>query len=107
MTHFPMKSTLILTLAFLIFLLAGCGDTMQRVYLQGHQAQVNEAVSDDIRPVRFRVEPGTPARLIGQQLQTAGLIQDARLFEAYVRVSGVAAQLEAGDFVLSPAMTLA
>ena len=106
MINFPMKLKLII-LSMLLLFLAGCGDLMQRVYMQGRQAQVNEAVSADSRPVRFRVEPGTPARLIGQQLQTAGLINDARLFEAYVRVSGVAAQLEAGDFVLSPAMTLA
>lgn len=98
---------LILILLFLALPLTGCGDLMQRAYLQGRQAQVEQAVSTDPRPVRFRVEPGTPARLIGQQLQTAGLISDARLFEAYVRVTGVAAQLEAGDFVLSPAMTMA
>lgn len=102
-----MKQKLIFTFALLAFLLSGCGDLMQRTYLQGRQAQVNQAVSEETRPVRFRVEPGTPARLIGQQLQTAGLISDARLFEAYVRVNGVAAQLEAGDFVLSPAMTMA
>jgi len=97
----------ILILLFLALPLTGCGDLMQQLYLQGRQAQVEQAVSTDTRPVRFRVEPGTPARLIGQQLQTAGLISDARLFEAYVRVTGVAAQLEAGDFVLSPAMTMA
>lgn len=80
---------------------------MQQVYLQTHGAQIQQAVSTDTRPIRFTVEPGTPARLIGQQLQTAGLITDARLFEAYVRVNGLAAGLEAGAFILSPNMTLA
>ncbi|MEZ4620718.1 MAG: endolytic transglycosylase MltG [Caldilineaceae bacterium] len=87
--------------------LTACGDTMQRVYLQGRTKQVNQAVSTDSRPVRFVVESGTPARMIGQNLASAGLITDARLFEAYVRVNGLAAQLEAGTFILSPAMTMA
>lgn len=93
-------------LLLILFSLAGCGDVMQRVYLQGRQEQVNQAVSAADHPTRFVVEPGTPARLIGQNLADAGLINDARLFEAYVRVSGVSAQLEAGTFVLSPAMTM-
>jgi UPF0755 protein len=90
-----------------LFLLSGCGDITQRVYLQGRTAEVNRAVSTENSPVRFVVESGTPARLIGQNLQNAGLINDARLFEAYVRVNGLATQLEAGTFILSPAMTLA
>ena len=80
---------------------------MLRVYLQTHSAQVQQAASTEPKPVRFVVEPGSPARLIAQQLQAAGLITDARLFEAYVRVNGLAAGLEAGAFILSPSMTLA
>src|SRR5690606_711100 len=51
-------------------------------------------------------EPGTPARVIGSNLRDAGLITDELLFEAYVRVNGLAGQLEAGTFILSPSMTL-
>lgn len=94
----------------LVVICAACGfgsEAMLRFYLQTHRAQVDQAASTDASPLRFTVEPGTPARLIGQQLQAAGLITDARLFEAYVRVNGVAAGLEAGVFILSPAMTLA
>lgn len=58
------------------------------------------------RAVRFEVAPGTPARGIGQSLQDAGLIHDAALFEAYVRVNGFANQLAAGMFLLSPTMTI-
>lgn len=94
----------------LLFTLAGCGmgsEAMLQVYLRTHQAEVNQPAATDARPVRFTVEPGTPARLIGQQLLDAGLITDARLFEAYVRVNDIADQLEAGAFILSPTMTLA
>ncbi|MEZ4726506.1 MAG: endolytic transglycosylase MltG [Caldilineaceae bacterium] len=101
---------LVTLLGSLVYGIAACSlgsEAMLRVYLQTNGAQVNQAAGADTRPVRFTVEPGTPARLIGQQLQTAGLITDVRLFEAYVRVNGLAAQLEAGTFVLTPAMTLA
>jgi UPF0755 protein len=94
----------------LLLLMAGCGlggAAMQQFYLQTHSAEVQQAASTDARPVRFTVAPGTPARMIGQQLAAAGLITDARLFEAYVRVNGLVAGLEAGAFILSPSMTLA
>jgi UPF0755 protein len=51
------------------------------------------------------VEPGTPARTIAENLAGQGLITDARLFEAYVRTTGMAERLEAGTFTLSPDMT--
>lgn len=56
--------------------------------------------------MRFVVEAGAPARLIGQKLQRAGLIQDELLFEAYVRVNGLENRLDAGVFILAPSMTL-
>lgn len=50
--------------------------------------------------------PGSTARSISQNLQDRGLITDARLFEAFVRANGLAANLEAGTFQLSPHMTI-
>ena len=52
--------------------------------------------------MRFVVEPGTPARGIGEDLVAAGLISDDLLFEAYVRVNDLAEKLEAGTFILCP-----
>lgn len=98
------------TLLALFLFLSGCSlgsEMMLRVYLQTHSAQVQQAASTDNKPVRFVITPGSPARTIAQQLQAAGLITDARLFEAYVRVNNLAAGIEAGAFILSPAMTLA
>ncbi|MBX3013508.1 MAG: endolytic transglycosylase MltG [Caldilineaceae bacterium] len=108
---FPFQRIVLSLLIFSLSLVAaGCrigGAGMQQVYLQMNREKVQQAASTTPRPVRFVVAPGTPARLIGQQLETAGLITDAQLFEAYVRVNGLAAGLEAGAFILSPSMTLA
>lgn len=93
-------------------LVAACGGSMtggERVletYLNANQEELLLPASVDNRPVRFVVEPGTPARAIGKQLLEEGLITDDLLFEAYVRVNGFANQLEAGTFILNPAMTL-
>lgn len=58
------------------------------------------------RPTQFVVAPGSAARAIAENLANRGLITDARLFEAFVRVNGLAGQLEAGTFQLSPHMTI-
>lgn len=82
------------------------GQPALRAYLSANQAQLTRPYSVDDRPIRFEVEPGAPARAIGQRLQEAGLIGDDLLFEAYVRVNGLDANLSAGAFVLSPAMSM-
>jgi UPF0755 protein len=100
-------SMLLIGLALVMF--AACSNGGERalsVYLTANQDQLARPAGADDQPVRFTVEPGSPARVIGQQLEDAGLIRDALLFEAYVRVNGLSNQLEAGDFILSPAMTL-
>lgn len=91
-----------------VLVVAGCTRTGPglEVYLRTNAAEVDKPASVDTRPVKFVVEPGTPARVIGQQLEQAGLIRDATLFEAYVRVNELDYRLEAGTFVLSPSMSL-
>jgi UPF0755 protein len=89
--------------------LAGCGsggERMLSVYLASNREELSVPNSVDDTPVRFVVEPGTPARQIGRNLQSAGLIADDLLFEAYVRVNGLDDRLEAGTFVLNPSMSL-
>lgn len=91
------------------FSLAACssgGERLLNTYLDTHQAQLQQPISVDTRPVRFVVQSGTPARMIGQNLVKAGLIADDRLFEAYVRVNGLDQKLAAGTFILAPSMTL-
>lgn len=98
---------LFLALVLLVNGCAGGGERVLTAYLNSNLELVNKPASVDTRPLRFTVEPGTPARAIGQKLVEAGLITDDLLFEAYVRVNGLADRLEAGTFVLSPSMTLA
>ena len=100
-------TVLTLLLGILGGVLAGCSRAdMLASYLESHRDELQRPASMDQRPVRFVVEPGTPARAIAQELQARGLIRDATLFEAYVRVQGVANRLEAGTFVLSPSMSM-
>ncbi|MCB0085311.1 MAG: endolytic transglycosylase MltG [Caldilineaceae bacterium] len=107
--YIPISRSLVGILILILLVLAGCnaGDRALSVYLRMNQAAVEQPYRADPREVRFEVEPGTPARVIGSNLVAAGLIGDDRLFEAYVRVNGLVNQLEAGTFVLSPSMTLA
>jgi UPF0755 protein len=99
---------LLLVIMVLPPMLAACarGSVGLDVYLRTNQAEVDKPASVDDRPVRFEVAPGTPARAIGQNLEQAGLIRDATLFEAYVRVNGLDNRLAAGGFSLAPSMTL-
>lgn len=95
-----------LRIVLALFALAACGrQEMLAAYLKGNRDELRQPASVDGRPVRFVVAPGTPARTIAQELQAAGLISDATLFEAYVRVNGLANRLEAGTFILTPNMT--
>lgn len=97
-----------LLLVLMLAALSACsgGERVLQTYLNANRDALTRPVSVDSRPVRFEVAPGTPARVIGQQLREAGLIGDDLLFEAYVRINGLAASLEAGTFILAPNMTL-
>ncbi|RIK40622.1 MAG: endolytic transglycosylase MltG [Chloroflexi bacterium] len=99
----------IAAVASVALVLAACrlgGQPALGAYLRANERQLTRPYSVDDRPVRFVIEPGTPARMVAQQLQEAGLIGDDLLFEAYVRVNGLDARLNAGTFVLSPSMTM-
>ena len=91
----------------LSLVLAGCtGDTVLSAYLETNRAKLDQPVSTEPRPTQFVIQPGQPARTIAENLANAGLISDARLFEAYVRVNGLASSLQAGAYQLSPSMTI-
>ncbi|MEM7537187.1 MAG: endolytic transglycosylase MltG [Chloroflexota bacterium] len=81
-------------------------EQMLDAYLNNNEELLTARNSVDTRPVQFVVEPGTPARVIGQNLKTAGLVQDEVLFEAYVRINGLSSRLAAGTFTLNPSMNL-
>lgn len=90
-------------------LLAGCsrlGQPGMQFYLDRNSAALDQAASEYSRPVRFVIEPGMAARTIGRELQRFGLISDPELFEAYVRLNGLDANIQAGIYILDPSMTL-
>lgn len=94
---------------FTVMIAAACsrgGAIGQEMYLRSNWDALDSPASVDNRPMQFTVAPGSPARLIGQDLEKAGLIRDATLFEAYVRVNRLDERLFAGTFTLAPSMTL-
>ena len=58
----------------------------------------------EIRP--FTIYPGEPARYIAYRLESAGYVSNAELFNLYLRVEGLEHYLSAGNFLLSPNMTM-
>jgi UPF0755 protein len=54
----------------------------------------------------FSIAKGEGSREIGYNLQTQGLIRFSPLFRIYVATTGVSLKLQAGDYLLSPAMSM-
>ena len=103
----PRHALLILLLAAALLLLTACDSgSALSVYLESNRAQLSQPAGVDAQPLTFVVPPGTPAKAIALDLQAAGLINDALLFEAYVRAGGLATQLEAGEYTLNATMTI-
>lgn len=95
-----------LVMVALALVLAACSsDQLLAAYLAANQDALRRPAASTAHPMQFVVQPGTTARTIAGNLQNAGLISDARLFEAYVRANGLANKLEAGKYTLSPHMT--
>lgn len=102
-----MKHMMVVLLILIATFGAGCsGADLSVAYLEANRARLATPAGQEDQPVQFVVAPGATARTISQNLADRGLISDARLFEAYVRVNGMAEQLEAGTFQLSPHMTI-
>ena len=102
-----MKRSITVLLIFVAASGAGCsGADLSIAYLEANRGRLATPAAQEDQPVQFVVAPGSTARSISQNLADRGLISDARLFEAYVRVNGMAGQLEAGTFQLSPHMTI-
>jgi UPF0755 protein len=56
--------------------------------------------------VVFSITKGEGSREIGYNLQKQGLIRFSPLFRIYVATTGVSFKLQAGDYLLSPAMSM-
>jgi UPF0755 protein len=56
--------------------------------------------------ILFTVRPGDTAGSIGEELERRGIIQNATLFKMLVGYYGLERELKAGDYEVSPAMTM-
>ncbi len=103
----PRHILLTLLLATALASLTACDSgSALSVYLEANRARLSQPAGIDAQPVPFIVPPGAPAKAIAQDLQAAGLVSDALLFEAYVRAGGLASRLEAGEYTLNATMTI-
>ena len=77
-----------------------------RTYLDSRGEQLAQPAGSGDLPVSFTIAPGETADAIAANLAAAGLLNDTELFGNYVRYHGLDSGLEAGDFLLSPQMTI-
>ncbi|MFH1171590.1 MAG: endolytic transglycosylase MltG [bacterium] len=94
------KLTLILIACFL-FLLIGGG--VVAVYVIGQLG----SVSSNTTPKSVTIKQGEGVDVIVQHLKDAGLVKNAFVVKVYVLSEGVAAQLQAGTYSLTPSMSVA
>ncbi len=77
-----------------------------RTYLASRASDLSRPIGSGIEPVGFVVAPGQSADEISANLVKAGLLEDAELFLNYVHYTGLDSRLEAGDYKLSPNITV-
>jgi UPF0755 protein len=58
------------------------------------------------KEIIFSIQKGEGSREIGYNLQTQGLIRFSPLFRIYVLTTGVSLKLQAGDYLVSPSLSL-
>lgn len=63
-------------------------------------------VSSDSKQVDFLIAKGSSVSLIGNNLQKSKLIRSAVLFKFYVQITGSQNKIQAGEFQLSPNLSL-
>lgn len=73
--------------------------------LRLREAELAQPAGDNPRPRPFVISPGEPARFVAARLQGEGFINDADLFNLYLRVTGLDRRIEAGNFMLAETMT--
>ena len=53
-------------------------------------------------PLRIRVEPGTSVRVVLARLESGGALRSARAVAWYLRLKGIPARVQAGDYEIPP-----
>lgn len=70
------------------------------------EAELTVPAGDDPRQRPFVINLGEPARFIAARLASEGFVNDADLFNLYLRVSGLERRIQAGNFMLAETMTV-
>jgi len=70
------------------------------------QSQVNTPLARECEDVRFVIQEGEGAKQIAQNLEKAGIIHDDFYFMYYVGMMGTSKNLQAGDYILAPCMSI-
>jgi UPF0755 protein len=79
--------------------------TLLELYLEFKATDLNTPAGDD-RLIAFTVQPGETTGMVASRLAEEGLIRDAELFRLYMRYRRADRDLEAGDYELSPSLTI-
>jgi UPF0755 protein len=75
-------------------------------YLSSRAKELTQSAGNGNLPVNFTISPGETADTIATNLNNVGLLNNVDLFRNYVRYHGIDSGLEAGDFTLSPQMSI-
>ena len=67
---------------------------------------INSVVSKTGQDVQFSISSGESVEKIGENLVEANLIKSKFYFKVYVRWNGLEAKLQAGEYVLNPAISI-
>jgi UPF0755 protein len=82
----------------------------ERVYLQSYLVANAEALTKPAGhigpPTRFIIAPGETASVVATNLAAEGLLRNRELFLNYVRFYGLDSRLEAGTFIVDPALPI-
>ena len=76
------------------------------VFVAAWMYSVAKPASDDKNFRSFVIEKGTSASGVGDKLEKAGLIKNSLAFKLYLQFTGQSGKLQAGEFRLSPSMSL-
>jgi UPF0755 protein len=76
------------------------------LYLRTQEGAIDTAASTVDAPKVFTIDSGETALSVSTRLEEDGFIKDGNLFRLYMRYNGIDQKLAAGDFEISPAMTM-
>ena len=94
--------TVLIVLLALVLICGGVG-----YYFYDHYKNFNEAfIPDNDATVKFSIAPGSSTGAIANKLEEYGLIESSGTFRLKARIMGLDSKFQAGEYLLSPSMTM-